>query len=327
MAIKEKMEALIESLEESHNVDKIAADFMAIVDQKDKQSAHRWLSVLLAGYANGEIYNADYKEVKFNLGRDVERAWRSRTDKYWVGRGGDNPESSFLDLIGSPSNLTDILSRKKRIDKFKPTSKVPRYGADDWKGSDVDPGFVSAAYDVISAAYPVALIVKEMKSKVVKGRKPPSKEVQAKKAAALAKKDMKTCACCFRVIARVKNGKIADHGFTLNNYWGHGRSGSCLGREFKPLEVSNEGLKYMVKTLKARLKDLSKSKRTAPKLTSLYKKKGWSGKNLEKIGKDHPDWDRTMQMHMLNLDSDIKSTTNGLKDYEARLRVWQKTSD
>jgi hypothetical protein len=315
------MRDLIEDLREAtigHDLDKVNAAFLSITSAKRMNGAKAHLARLLAGYEKGEIYNVEYKDAKDFLGRVVEETWRERTDRFWVGKGGNNPESAFLDYLGSIHGLHDVLSRKKKLDKMKPTTKISKYGTA-YKVKDVNPEFINAAREIVNAAHPVALIVKELKTKVIKGRKP-NPAAAARKAAQLAKKDMKTCACCFRSIARLKNGLIADHGYTLPRQWM--KTASCPGRDFKPLEVSNEGLKYMVKQLKSRVEGLTSALAGIPKLKKLTRKKGWKGE-VEVLTPDHPKWEQAVNLHRANLQQELKHTEDDLKSYQHKLDHWK----
>lgn len=51
------------------------------------------------------------------------------------------------------------------------------------------------------------------------------------------------------------------------------------------------------------------------------------GRVIDDAWNDHPAWDETYKAYLLNLESEIKHTENGLRDLESRLRVWKKTAD
>ncbi len=318
--MRDLIEDLKDALDESAiDVDAVAGKFLSVVSQKDKNLAKKWLGVLLPAYVKGEIYGSDYKEAKFVLGRIVDDAYKEKTKHFWVGRGGDNPESDFEWWLGSPSNLHELISKKKKLDKAKPTTTISKHSGRKLK--EVDPTFVNIAREFIDATHPVALIVKELKTKVTKGKKP-DPAVQAKRAAQLAKKDMKTCACCFRSIARLKNGKIADHGYELPEKWM--KTASCPGRRFRPLEVSDDGLKFMVKQLKSRVGVLEKSLGTTPK--TIHRKKNWKGE-VETLTPDHPKWGEALRIHIANLKQELKRTEDDLASYQHKLDHWKPVAD
>jgi len=312
------MKDLIQQLREnSKDVDTLAAKFLAVVSAKRMNKAKEALGILLPAYVAGEIYGPEYREAKDYLSWVVSESWRSKTDHFWVGKGGDNAEGDFMNYISGPSNMHEVLSFKKKLGKLKPTTKLSKYS--DYKLSDVNPEYVRVAHEFADAAYPIALILKEMKSKVIKGKKP-NPEAIAKKAAALALKDMKTCACCFRSIAALKNGKIADHGYTLHQGWG--KSASCPGGMFKPLEVSSAGLKYMVEGISGRLAQLKSELAKSGELKALTVKKGWGGE-LETLTPDSPKWNNTHKSHVHAIEKDIEFNESSLANYKTRLSHWK----
>lgn len=312
------MKDLIQQLQEnSKDVDTLAAKFLAVVSPKRLNKAKEALGILLPAYVAGEIYGPEYKTAKDYLGWVIDDSWRAKSDRFWVGSGGDSAESAFQYHIGGPANMHEVLSFKKKLGKLKSTTKLSS-GYQDYKLSDVNPEYVRIAHEFADAAYPIALILKEMKSKVIKGKKP-NPEAIAKKAAALALKDMKTCACCFRSIAALKNGKIADHGYTLHYGWG--KSASCPGGMFKPLEVSNAGLKYMVEGISGRLVQLRSELSKSSSLQSLVKK-GYSGE-LETLTPDSPKWNKAHKSHVDAIEQDIKFNETSLANYKSRLAHWK----
>lgn len=189
------------------------------------------------------IYNVDFKDAKYWLDRAVEEAWKEQVRKpYLWGRGGDNAESDLDMHIGSVHNLNDVIARAKKLATCKPTTKLGQGGR---TFQDVNPECVAAIRNVLDAALPIALMVKELKSQVVKGRKP-SKPSEAK-LEALAKEAAKmTCPCCFRAMV-VKDGKIVRHGWKeaggrrAGQYGNTWHMGECFGVGYEPYEVSDLG--------------------------------------------------------------------------------------
>ena len=315
------MRGLVRQLRESFDIHRAADEFMKhCVPHKRHDSAMRHLDKLIAGYQAGEIYNVDYKDAKDYLGRCVDEAWDAATGHFWHGKGGQGADSAFSDYVGFVSNLNDTIARKKKLDKLKPTTKISKYGSAHTV-KEVSPEYISVARQIINAAHPIAMLVKELKTKIVKGRKP-NPEAQARRAAQLAKKDMKTCACCFRSIARLKNGKIADHGYSLPQRWA--KTASCPGYQFRPLEVSDDGLKYMVKMISRQISDTQAQLKRAPQLKTLTVRKGW-GKQTEPITPDDPKWPAAFKSYVASLESQLKGLQGDLKTYETHLRNWKPT--
>jgi hypothetical protein len=73
-------------------------------------------------------------------------------------------------------------------------------------------------------------------------------EAEARKAVKLENQmDRATCGCCFGSYALLPNGLVHDHGYRIPREWM--KTASCDGRQFRPLEVSDEGPKHMVAVL------------------------------------------------------------------------------
>lgn len=66
-------------------------------------------------------------------------------------------------------------------------------------------------------------------------------------------KIVKTCPVCFRHIA-VKNGIMVHHGYKRPTTGV--QTASCEGTRFKPLEVSSEGLEWLISSLRKRLVEI-----------------------------------------------------------------------
>lgn len=167
-----------------------------------------------------EVYNADYVEAKFIFGRSVDEAWDALKVPY-----------SVYCEVGSVMCLHDIISMSKKV------AKLPSHA----EGK-------AAMSALCDALLPVALLMKDLKAKTIKARKPASAEVLAERAAKEASKNRMaraTCGCCFGEQAVLDNGRIHDHGYTLPSNWM--KTKSCYGRQFRPLEVSDEGPRFMVK--------------------------------------------------------------------------------
>lgn len=301
------------------DIEAVADAFLAIVLPARKERVKRHLDVLVDAYRAGAIYNTQFKDAKDALGRALEEAWKAATDHFWHGSGGQTADSAFQWYIGGLYGMHEVLSRKKKFDKLKPEMRLS--SDSQWKVKDVSPEYIRVVGIILNAAYPLAMLLQDLKDKIIKGKKP-DPVAQAKKAAALALKDMKTCPCCFRSIARLKNGNVADHGYTLPQRWA--KTASCPGRNFKPLEVSDEGLKYMVKMLTGSVADLRKALAAAPNKKTLRVKKGW-GKETEEITPDSPKWDAALQSYTISVETDLRYAEQDLAEYSKKLREWKPT--
>jgi hypothetical protein len=329
-AMSETMTDLVGQLRETARIDDInhvADEFIRhCTPNSRKQKAAEHLEKLVTAYLGGEIYNVEWKDAKDFLSWCVDGHWQEVRKGFNTKWG--TPDGELSSHLGYMGNLHETIAARKKFDRLKPTTKLGHRKEHQVK--DVSPEFMEAARTFLYAAEPVAQIVKALKSKTIKGRKPLSPEKQAKKAAQLAKKDVKTCACCFRAIARLKHGKklIADHGYTLRSYWGSGRVGSCPGGDFPPLEVSDAGLRYMIDMYQQQVKGLKTALRKAPDLKKIPVKKGWgSAAKVVDITPDDPSFASHHKSYVVQLESNLRSAEKALVQYKGHLKNWKKQHD
>lgn len=292
------------------DLDAVASGFLSITPAKRMDRVKNALHILLQGYTAGEIYNAEFKDLKMVVDRAFEDSYNERVRvSYWIGDAHDvrNPDYAVYDALGYANGVRNAIAMSKKLAKMKPAERATCQ-----KQWDI-------AKDFIDATLPLAQVLEILKTKTVSGRKPLSPEKAAVKAAQLAAKDLKTCACCFREIARYPNGLIADHGYTLPPSWG--KTASCPGRKFRPLEVSDDGLKYMVDLLTGRCAEIEKAIAALPNRTTLLVQS--YGKKHEAIGPDDPRWKKTYDATLSEFQDDLKYTTKSLKQFEQRLASWK----
>lgn len=289
--------------EGSFNVEVVASKFLAIVPEAKRASAERALALVLPAYAAGSIYNVDYKDANSWLSRVVEAAYRAHVaERFLYGRG-YSPESELENKIGSPYGLHACLSGAKKVAKLAPAGE-----------------FGDALRSFYDAVTPLAALMAGLKEKVAMGRKPSANP----KVAAPPVFPIKTCGCCFRAIAVLPNGRIADHGYRLPHHWG--KTGSCPGRRFRPLEVSSDGLVYMVETFTAEEARLVKALAGVAGIKSLIKRKNCRGK-VEVITPESPDWARVLAGHVADLNHALARARSGLTDYSKRLTNWKPETE
>jgi hypothetical protein len=214
-------------------------DFLSICSDKRRARCEKALETL----QSTPLYNVDYKEAKYQLDNAVEGAWYEKVQTPFLnGRGFDTAEYDFDTYLGSVNNLNDVIARRKKLSKLKPTTKLQRYSTRSFAA--VDPAMVKAVTEILEAAHPVALMVKQLKASVVKGRRPSklSKAAQAEQAKQAAKR---TCPCCFRPM--VVKPTITRHGWTeaggrrVGQYGNTWHQGSCFGVGYAAFEVSSQG--------------------------------------------------------------------------------------
>lgn len=132
-------------------------------------------------------------------------------------------------------------------------------------------------------------------------------------------KDVKTCPVCLRAIAVVR-GKIAHHGYRRTEQgW---QTASCPGVRFKPLEVSSEGLEWLMATLRERRMQLAEAyanRATQPEfLTAKRKDNG-----PEVITRDDPFWQHVFARHVAELEGEIKALNREIQVLEDMLANWK----
>jgi hypothetical protein len=165
---------------------------------------------------------------------------------------------------------------------------------------------------LIAEVLPLAEAVAGLKHWVVKGRAPNtgrSKPVNPNKV-------VKTCAVCFRPIAVVCR-TMAHHGYRRP---GHGsQTASCHGIRFPPLEVSSEGLQWLIGILHTRVTELTAAysqRGRLDRLVVIQRRKSVT------IPKDSPDWAREFELYISELEAETVSLQRELAGLERRLREW-----
>lgn len=291
-------------LEQSLNVDEAGAKFLSLMPPEKRARAERALAVILPAYVQGEIFNVDYQDAKDTLNRLIDAAYEERIQKPFLWGKGYTPIYEIDSKIGSVSGLHQVISVAKKVAKLQPPGA---YG-------DAQRAFAEAAL-------PLALIVADLKAKVVKGRKP-DPEAAARRAAVEARKNVQTCSVCFRGIAVLSNGRIADHGYTLPHRW-H-KTASCPGGMFRPLEVASDGLAFMVQQLTRQAAEIPKRIKEAKQATSLIEAYGpsWDRKQRTITPAD-PSWRMVLQQRVGALEGELRETQSALADYQRRLAAWQ----
>ncbi len=324
MSLKQKVAAVRKLVEAGPapafaDLDAVASAFLAVVPAKRVDRTRAALEILLPAYEAGEIYNAQFVDLKRLIDYSFEEAYKERIQvSYWIGDSGykddavKNPDYAIYDVLGYGGGIRNAIAMNKKLLKMKPAEKKDCLAH--WE----------TAREFLAACLPLAQVMEVLKTKTVKGRKPLSPEKQAVKAAQLAAKDLKTCACCFREIARYPNGLIADHGYMLPPRWG--KTASCPGRQFRPLEVSDDGLKYMVELLTRRCDESEKAIAGMPARTKLHLKT-YSNKLGDEIGPDDKRWKQTYDAYIEEFTRDLKDDTRAKKEFEQRLASWKPSEN
>lgn len=257
---------------------------------------------VLAGVDSGSIRNVVLQDVKFALSRIVDEAWNKHVSEpyFYAGKWQEQPEDvqALYDSI-SIMGLHDVIAASKKVAKSAATGPA-----------------VDAMRAYCAEVLPLSQAVASLKDKVVKGRAPstgPAKPENPNKV-------VKTCPVCFRPIA-VLRGTMAHHGYQRPGQgW---QTASCPGIHFKPLEVSSEGLEWLIATLRERLAGLKyahANQATHPEY--LMAKRTHSGK-AEKITRDDPLWSRVFARHIAEIESEMGSLERELPMLDKKLTDWK----
>lgn len=260
---------------------------------------------VLAGVEAGAIRNVVLQEAKSALSSAVYDAWKKQVCEphfYGIGdRSRRERDPAVEELYWSISlmGLHDVIATSKKLGKTKA------------QGPAVD-----AMRAFCAEVLPLAEAVASLKDKVVKGRAPsagPAKPENPNKV-------VKTCPVCFRSIA-VVHGTMAHHGYQRPGQgW---QTASCPGIRFKPLEVSNEGLVWLIGALRERqaaLSDALANRATHPEYLMGKRK---YGAPLEKITRDDPLWPRLFARHIAELESEIAALKHELPTLDKKLADWK----
>ena len=261
---------------------------------------------VLAGIEAGSIRNVAYQDVKYEAGQAAADAWSKHVASpfFHCGQWETLPPdvNELYDSIMILS-LHDVIATAKKVARSKATGPA-----------------VDAMRAFCAEALPLAEAVASLKDKVLKGRAPsagPSKPVNPNKV-------VKTCPVCFRAIA-VVGGTMAHHGYTRPEMgW---QTASCQGIRFKPLEVSSEGLQWLIAALRERLearKQAYAKRATHPEF--LMARQGRNGAAV-KVMRDDPLWPQLFARHVGELRSEIAAIEHDLPRLDKMLADWKPEAE
>ena len=156
---------------------------------------------------------------------------------------------------------------------------------------------VNAMRALVAEAMPLALAVSLLKDKVIK-----------------------TCPVCFRPIA-VVSGTMALHGYKRPaSGW---QTASCAGVRFEPLEVSSDGLAWLLGKLREQLAiSAAMHANRESKPDHLLAKRTHKGSS-ERIMRGDPLWPRAYAAFVGKLEQDIRVLGREIPELEKRLAEWQ----
>src|SRR3990167_3204690 len=238
---------------------------------------------VLAGIESGSIRNTDYQDVKYELSRAAEEDWRSHVSGPFFHAG--EWERQSQDVVDLDASIM-ILSLHDVIATAKKVAKSKAEGP-----------AVDAMRAYCAEVLPLAEAVASLKNKVVKG-----------------------CPVCFRPIAVVA-GRMAHHGYTRPEIGF--QTASCEGVRFKPLEVSSEGLQWLIGALRKRLESrkLAYAERaTQPEF--LMARQGHTGAAI-KVMRGDAQWPQVFTRHVVELRAEIAAIERELPTLDKMLADWK----
>lgn len=264
------------------------------------------IAALRTGVADCAIRKVVLDGVKSTLGRAADKAWERNVQEpfFYAGRYLEQPQE-IQDLYHAVnvSSLHDCHSARKKIDR-----------------AGLEGPVIDAMNAVMSEALPLAEAVRDLKDHVVKGRAPnPNPPVPNPG------KEIGTCSCCMRGIAVAGQG-MAHHGYQRP---GTGQqTSSCSGIRFPPLEVSTEGLEWLIGVTRDQLARTNERLNEVDTLTEIR----WAERDrkspngfVQKICKsDEPDWPRVHRRYVANLQTEIRGTEGQIAFLGEELVKWQR---
>lgn len=263
----------------------------------------KMLDTLNSAIAHGSVRNAVFKDVKEDAGRicDDSAEYLVKRPFFFAGRGNEQPEELndvYYKMYISGAHI--LTSLKKRIDKLT-----------------IDNDCSQAMKKWVNEFIPLTNALESLKPNIVKGRAPsegPAKPVNPNK-------DVKTCPCCFRPIAVVAK-TMAHHGYQRpgNGY----QTQSCPGIKFKPLELSPDGLHYMLNNHKEAKAENEKTLELAPQINSFkeFVRVGIK-RELVDITRDDHRFKAYYERHVRELETDIRWRTEEIAMFEERIANWK----
>lgn len=262
------------------------------------------VEVLRAGLAAGAVRNVELDDAKRAIGLAFEKAWESEVAApfFHAGRYDNQPEP-VRDLYWnmSASSLHSAISMQKKLDR-----------------AGIDGEAVSAMRRVLAEALPLAQAVVELKPMIVKGRAPNPNPAPPKEH----KNGTGTCSCCFSGIAITDHGKMAHHGYRRPG-WGF-QTSSCSGTRFPPLEVSTEGLEWLINATRERIEKTARSIEEFPRRDEIrWTAQTRRGAEPRVSHRGDADWDRVARACRDDLQRQHEALSRDVELLEGELEKWR----
>ncbi len=260
------------------------------------------LADIAEGVKAASIRNSVLNEAKFVLANAASDGWNKQVNAPFFHAGEWKNQTQDVQDLGDSiliMSLHDVISASKKVQKS--TAKGPA---------------VDAMRAYCAEVLPLAQAVAALKDKVVKGRASRIEPAQPENPDKL----VQTCPVCFRPIAVLRD-TMAHHGYKRpNSGW---QTASCAGVRFKPLEVSSEGLVWLIGVLRDRLGTLEQSYSRRDRMASLTVRKSGRKSEMETITPESPRWADQFNAFVVNLESEIRSLQRELPALDAKLAKWK----
>jgi len=256
---------------------------------------------LSEGVETGAVRNTIFVDCKHTLGSLIYHVWKlDMRDKVRANAAEwSQATKDALDYVPF-SGINDIRALGNKLQKLKQA------------GSHKD-----ALQSFVDEMRPLVDAVEYLKTRLVKGRVPSNNPP----APLNPDKDVKTCPCCFRAIA-VRGGKMVHHGYERP---GNGQqTGSCWGIRYAPLEVSTEGLEWLIGFHDQKLKEDKLQLKNLPNATKLSILERRPQLKLETYTPTDQGWRKAYEARKGELEGDIRNRQFNLHTYRRHLKEWIK---
>lgn len=263
--------------------------YLNIILANDRTRATAALNALVDLDEGTEVVNAsEHKGFRQTLNYALERAWDAARAKH--APYSDAVRALYFDIDINGVTLSNAMVKRAR------------------KHTGAECAGMLASFELfVTAAKPVAELVKGTKGKITKGRKP------SKNPARSGPKCPRTCGYCWRTIGQLESGFIAQHGYRVHEYYS--RVGHCPGDAYRPLEESPDGLAQRVKDLNAMVSNLT------TELAAVGTIKSFTVRG-EKIDRSSPRWDYTYHAHVVNIENTLKYASADAEQSAKFLAAW-----
>lgn len=260
------------------------------------------IDVLRRGQVFGTARSVDLAAARTRLGRAVEEAWTRQVAEPYFHAGRWSMHSTELRALHdacSPSSLHDVLLAHRKL-----------------SASPLEGPVMSAMRELIAEALPLAEVARDLRDSVTKGR------VAAPPRPANPDQVRGTCSCCFRDAAVLETGHMAHHGYQRPGYGV--QTSSCAGTRFPPLEVSVEGLEWLVENTTRRLDETRAQLDRAAGMDRLHLPVMDRGRMIRKeFLREDPDWAKALSNWTRMTAAWIGSESRHLDDLNGKLDHWR----